>query len=72
MDTRILTIDGMSCGHCVARVTKTLAALPGVTVDSVTVGSARITYDPDRLTLPQITDAIDRIGFVLKDTGPAS
>jgi len=37
-----LDIDGMSCGHCVAQVTKALAGVPGVEVKSVAIGSAQI------------------------------
>ncbi len=72
MGSFTLTIDGMSCGHCVARVTKTLAALPTLSLEDVQVGSARVTFDPERLTLAQIGDAIDRLGFTLKDSSAAS
>lgn len=37
-----LQIDGMSCGHCVARVTKTLAKVNGISVEQVDIGSARV------------------------------
>lgn len=37
-----LSIDDMSCGHCVQTVTKALAGLPSVNVRSVAVGSAEI------------------------------
>ena len=39
-----IDISGMSCGHCVARVTKALSSVPGVRVDDVQVGSARVAY----------------------------
>lgn len=42
-----LSIEGMSCGHCVQTVTKALAALPSVKVRSVAVGSAEIEATPD-------------------------
>lgn len=35
-----LTIDGMTCGHCVARVRRLLEAQTGVQVHAVEVGSA--------------------------------
>ena len=38
-----LSIDGMSCGHCVKQVTKALSAVPGIEVKSVAIGSAQIT-----------------------------
>lgn len=37
-----LAIEGMSCGHCVARVTKALTGIAGVEVMSVAVGSAQL------------------------------
>lgn len=47
MSTVNLQIDGMSCGHCVARVTKTLAKVNGITVEQVDIGSARLSVaDP--------------------------
>jgi Cu+-exporting ATPase len=42
MSTTTLAISGMSCQNCVRHVTRTLAAVPGVTVREVTVGSATI------------------------------
>jgi len=41
-DSITLSIDGMSCEHCVQAVTKALSAVPGVQVRSVAVGSAAI------------------------------
>lgn len=58
-----ITIEGMSCHHCVAAVREALSALPGVTVDAVTVGSARISYDPDITPLDAIRTAIEDAGY---------
>ncbi|MDQ2667108.1 MAG: cation transporter [Gemmatimonadota bacterium] len=44
-DTISLAISGMSCGHCVARVKKVLADVPGITGADVAIGSATITFD---------------------------
>jgi copper chaperone CopZ len=38
-----LKIDGMHCASCVRRVSQALAATPGVQVNEVTVGAARLT-----------------------------
>jgi copper chaperone len=65
METRTLNIQGMSCGHCVARVNKTLAAVPGVTVEDVQVGSARVTFDPARTPLARIGEALADAGYPL-------
>lgn len=42
MSTLSLSIDGMTCGHCVAAVKRALEAVPGVQVSDVAIGSARI------------------------------
>ena len=66
VETKILSIEGMSCGHCVARVTKALTALPGVTVEDVQVGSARVRLEPTEAMLAQVASALDDVGFALK------
>lgn len=58
-----LKIDGMSCGHCVARVEKALSKLDGVSVRKVVLGSAEIDYDPERMPLASIREAIDDAGY---------
>lgn len=58
-----LKIDGMSCGHCVARVEKTLKKLDGVTVNRVDVGSADVFYDPAQSSFAKIREALDDAGY---------
>ena len=58
-----LTIDGMSCDHCVRRVTGALATLPGVRVEQVAVGSARVQYDPGQISPDAIVAAVDEVGY---------
>jgi copper ion binding protein len=58
-----LQIDGMTCGHCIARVEKSLAKLDGVQVRRVNVGSAEIDYDPARTPFARIRQAIDDAGY---------
>jgi Cu+-exporting ATPase len=58
-----LKIDGMSCGHCVARVEKALSRLDGVIVNRVEVGSAEIGYDPARTPFARIQEALDDAGY---------
>ena len=65
MPTRhALDITGMSCGHCVARVKKTLEAQPGVEVHDVQVGSADVSV-PDPAALDAIVAALDEAGFAV-------
>ena len=63
MQHMTLRIDGMSCGHCVARVEKALSKLDGVSVGRVGIGSAEIDYDPARTTFASIREAIDDAGY---------
>ena len=63
METLSLTVGGMSCNHCVARVSKALSALPGVKVDDVSIGSARVTYDPAVVSAAQIAGVLDAAGY---------
>lgn len=58
-----LRIEGMSCGHCVARVTKALQALPGVAPLGVEVGSAQLDFDPAKVSPQRIAQAIAELGF---------
>jgi copper chaperone len=58
-----LKIDGMSCGHCVARVEKTLSKLDGVFPSRVEVGSAEVDYDSTRTPFERIRQALDEAGY---------
>jgi copper chaperone CopZ len=63
MEDLTLQIDGMSCGHCVARVKQALSKLDGVDVRNVEVGSAEMIYDPARVSPDRILEAVDGLGF---------
>ena len=63
MEQTTLRIDGMSCGHCVSRVQKALSRLEGVHVDQVDIGSARVTYEPERVSLRHIQEAVEDAGY---------
>lgn len=66
MEPLTLQIDGMSCGHCVARVEKTLAKLDGVAVRKVDIGSAEVMYDPSRTPFERIRQALDDAGYTAR------
>lgn len=40
-----ITVKGMSCGHCVAAMTKAMESLPGVSKVNVDLGSGRVSYE---------------------------
>ena len=63
MNSLSLKINGMSCGHCVAAVTKALQTLDGVAVDNVSIGQAQVRFDPDRTSADAIARAVERQGY---------
>jgi len=68
MDALKLTIDGMSCQHCVMRVNKTLSGIAGVEVEQVTIGGASLRIDPARVDLARITAALADAGYEARAT----
>ena len=71
METLKLKIEGMSCGHCVARVEKALSRLDGVSVRRVDVGSADLLVDPARASFERIRQALDDAGYEARPVEPA-
>jgi copper chaperone len=58
-----LQTDGMHCEACVRRLTLALQKLSSVQVQAVSVGSAKFSFDPSTISLPEIEQAIQKIGF---------
>ncbi len=56
----------MHCDACVRRLNLTLQKLPGVRIESVQVGSARLSYNPAQTKPDQILAAIARTGFTAR------
>jgi copper chaperone len=65
MKTQELTIEGMSCGHCIMSVKKELGKLTGIVVDDVQIGKAKIHYDESTVTEQALAHAIDEAGYKL-------
>jgi copper chaperone len=65
MKTQDLTIEGMSCGHCVMHVKKALSNIEGVQTESVEIGKARVTFDETTVTTAAIAKAIEEAGYQL-------
>ena len=63
-----LDITGMSCGHCVASVSRTLKAMPGVQVEAVTIGSATIDFDEAKVSAGAIAKAVTDEGYAVVGT----
>jgi copper chaperone len=65
MQTVKMKVDGMTCGGCVASVTRVVKALPGVDAARVDLasGSAEIDFDPARCDADAIRNAIEGAGY---------
>jgi copper chaperone CopZ len=63
MEPLTLTIEGMSCEHCVRAVKNRLTNTPGVAVDEVGIGSARLRFDPAKTSIDEIEEAIADEGY---------
>ena len=63
MESLHLTIEGMTCSHCVRAVEGRLKKTPGVEVQEVEIGSADLRYDPARTNVEEIAEAIADEGY---------
>lgn len=63
MEAVTINIEGMSCGHCLNAVNRALGGLPGVTVDSVQMGRAELSYDAGQTDPLRILAAIEDAGY---------
>jgi copper chaperone len=65
METVRLNVQGMTCGGCVASVTRVLKSTPGVSDAQVTLqpGAATVTFDPARVQVRDLAAAIEGAGF---------
>jgi copper chaperone CopZ len=69
LDLLRLTIEGMTCEHCVRAVRTRLSETPGVEVEQVDVGSAVIRLDPAKTNIEQVEDAIADEGYTAYPAG---
>lgn len=63
MKTLNLSIEGMSCGHCLNAVNRSLSTLSGVAVQSVQLGRATVAYDPAAINAGEISAAVEAAGY---------
>jgi copper ion binding protein len=63
--TITLRVEGMSCEACVKHVTEALMRLEGVESAAVSLRnkSAQVVYDPERVQLQQLLEAVEEEGY---------
>lgn len=68
MHTATLTIDGMTCGGCVASVRRVLARAPGVASVQVDLAThaATVSLDPAVATESALRAAVEGAGFTVR------
>ena len=68
MESRVLRVPDMSCGHCELSVQEALDELDGVEKAKAdhTKGEVELTYDADRVTEEKLQEAIDEAGYTLQ------
>lgn len=61
----LLTVSGMTCGACVATVTKKVEGLEGVetAVTALLTEECRVEFDESRVSMEEIREAIEECGF---------
>ncbi|MDP8937839.1 MAG: heavy metal translocating P-type ATPase [Actinomycetota bacterium] len=71
-----LSVSGMTCGSCAARVQKVLARQEGVQEAAVNfaTGRATVVFDPTRVPVEELVEAVGTIGYGLApvETSPES
>ncbi|HEY4612828.1 MAG TPA: heavy-metal-associated domain-containing protein [Bacteroidota bacterium] len=65
MKIQQLTIEGMSCGHCITAVKHQLGKLANVKVEDVQIGNAKVQIDESNVTTEQLSKAVEDAGYKL-------
>ncbi|MBI5098021.1 MAG: heavy-metal-associated domain-containing protein [Nitrospirae bacterium] len=65
----ILTIEGMSCQHCVMSVKKAVESISGVASADVSIGKAKVVFDESKTNRDEIALAIHNAGYKVKAGG---
>ncbi len=65
MTTLQIGVQGMTCASCVGRVERALKKVEGVEGASVNLATekANVTFDPERVTYPQLLEAVEASGY---------
>ena len=68
-----LEVEGMTCASCVRRVEKALEKVEGVASANVNLATERasVAYDPERVDLTALTEAVKKAGYKASAPQPA-
>jgi copper chaperone len=66
MTTATFTVQGMTCGHCVAAVTEEVGRIPGVSDVQVELDSGAVTItSADDVSTDDVKAAVEEAGYEL-------
>lgn len=65
MKEMTIYIEGMTCAHCIKRVTEALEKA-GVEEANVKIGEAWIVFDENKTNLKRIEEELKEAGYLLK------
>jgi copper chaperone len=60
---KVLSVEGMSCAHCVAHVKEALASVPGVTKAEVDLGKKQAFVEGSALDDAALKSAVAEAGY---------
>ncbi|ALC81937.1 MULTISPECIES: copper chaperone CopZ [Bacillus] len=65
MEKITLSVQGMSCGHCVQSIEGSVGELTGVSAVNVSLdsGTVDVEFNPNEVTLDKIKETIDDQGY---------
>ena len=69
-----LSVSGMTCGSCAARVQRALSKREGVGQAEVNfaTGTPRVRFDPERVSVGDLVSAVGTMGYGLAAVEPAA
>ncbi len=70
MENKSFPVKGMHCASCASTIKRKLEKLDGVESCTVNYGTekAQVSFDPHKVTIPQMNAEIDKLGYSLMDT----
>jgi len=63
MTKQTLEIGGMTCGHCLMAVRNSLSQVPGLTIEELRVGRARVAFDAAVVPPTAAAEAVKDAGY---------
>jgi copper chaperone CopZ len=62
MNPHELTIQGMTCGHCVMHVKQALEDIDGLEIEDVQIGKAKVWYNDDKIA-KILSEKVEEAGY---------